>query len=174
MLLSLLLVVLLLAANAFFVAAEFALVKVRRVRLELMAEEGSRAAGLTLHILGNLEAYLAACQLGITMASLGLGWVGEPVVAALLEPVFHLASLPEAVLHTAAFIVGFLIFSSLHIVVGEQVPKTFAIRQAESMSLWTAWPLHAFYLVCWPLNWALNAAAGGLLRLAGIKEGMAH
>jgi CBS domain containing-hemolysin-like protein len=174
MLLSLLAVVLLLAANAFFVAAEFALVKVRRVRLETMVEEGSRPARLTLGILGNLEAYLAACQLGITMASLGLGWVGEPVVAALLEPVFRVMGLPDAVLHTVAFAVGFLLFSSLHIVVGEQVPKTFAIRRPEPMSLWIAWPLRAFYLVCWPLNWMLNEAARGLLRLAGIAEASHH
>src|SRR3712207_5779149 len=159
MLLSLAAVVLLLAANAFFVAAEFALVKVRRLRLESMAEEGSRMAGLALHLLDNLEAYLAACQLGITMASLGLGWVGEPVVAALLEPLFRLIGLSEALLHTVSFITGFLIFSSLHIVVGEQVPKTLAIRRAEPMSVWVAWPLHVFYLVCWPLNWALNEAS---------------
>ena len=86
MTLSILAIVLLLAANAFFVAAEFALVKVRAIRLEALAEAGIRGAGLTLRILKHLEAYLAACQLGITMASLGLGWVGEPAVAALLEP----------------------------------------------------------------------------------------
>ena len=174
MLLSLVAVVLLLAANAFFVAAEFALVKVRRLRLESMAEEGSRMAGLALHLLGNLEAYLAACQLGITMASLGLGWVGEPVVAALLEPFFRLMGLSEALLHTVSFIIGFLIFSSLHIVVGEQVPKTLAIRRAEPMSVVIAWPLHAFYLVCWPLNWALNEASRGILRLAGVAEAGHH
>jgi CBS domain containing-hemolysin-like protein len=156
------------------VAAEFALVKVRPARVELMAEGGSRPARLTVGILANLEAYLAACQLGITMASLGLGWVGEPVVAALLEPVFRLAGLPEAALHTVAFAVGFLIFSSLHIVVGEQVPKTLAIRRPEPMSLWVAWPLRAFYLVCWPLNWALNEAARGILRLAGVAEAGHH
>ena len=84
-------------------------------------------ARLALHITGRLEAYLAACQLGITMASLGLGWVGEPVVAALLEPLFRLAGLGAAALHGVSFAVGFLLFSSLHIVLGEQVPKTFAI-----------------------------------------------
>src|SRR5688572_25461142 len=104
---SILAIVLLLAANAFFVAAEFALVKVRAIRLEALAESGIRGAGLTLRILKHLEAYLAACQLGITMASLGLGWVGEPAVAALLEPVFRAAGLSEAALHTVAFVVGF-------------------------------------------------------------------
>ncbi|MGB5252687.1 MAG: CNNM domain-containing protein, partial [Sedimenticolaceae bacterium] len=121
---SLVAVVLLLITNGFFVAAEFALVKARSFRIEALANEGSASARLTMRIQGHLEAYLAACQLGITMASLGLGWVGEPAVAALLEPLFHSLGVPEPVLHTAAFAAGFLIFSSLHIVIGEQVPKT--------------------------------------------------
>ena len=108
--LSLIAVILLLVANAFFVAAEFALVKARGFRLETYALEGSSAAKLSLRIQLNLEAYLAACQLGITMASLGLGWVGEPAVAAILEPLFHSLGIPETILHTAAFLAGFLIF----------------------------------------------------------------
>ncbi len=117
--LNLVAIFVLLAANGFFVAAEFALVKARGFRIETLASEGRSAAALTLRIQHKLEAYLAACQLGITMASLGLGWVGEPAVAALLEPLFHTMGIPEAMLHTSAFIVGFLIFSSLHIVIGE-------------------------------------------------------
>jgi CBS domain containing-hemolysin-like protein len=163
-------VVLLLAANAFFVAAEFALVRVRRFRMERMAERGSGAARLTLRMLEHLEAYLAACQLGITMASLGLGWVGEPAVAALLEPLLRAAGLSEALLHTLAFLVGFLLFSSLHIVIGEQVPKTFAIRQAEPMALAIAYPLQAFYLLWFPLNWALNQASQAILGWFGIEQ----
>src|SRR3954449_4726271 len=118
MYLSILAVVLLLAANAFFVAAEFALVKVRAIRLETLAAAGSRQARLAIRILKHLEAYLAACQLGITMAALGLGWVGEPAAPPLLEPVFRTAGLDAAALHTVSFLVGFLLFSSLHIVVG--------------------------------------------------------
>jgi len=167
---SLVAVVLLLVANGFFVAAEFALVKARGFRIETMANDGSAAAKLTLRIQANLEAYLAACQLGITMASLGLGWVGEPAVAALLEPMFHFLGVPDAILHTAAFLTGFLIFSSLHIVVGEQVPKTFAIRQAEAVSVWIAYPLHISYLIVYPLNWLLNWASGSILTLFGVKE----
>ena len=167
---SLVAVVLLLIANGFFVAAEFALVKARGFRIEALANGGSAAARLTMRIQGNLEAYLAACQLGITMASLGLGWVGEPAVAALLEPLFLAMGVPDAILHTVAFIVGFLIFSSLHIVVGEQVPKTFAIRRAEPVSLWAAYPLHFSYLAVWPLNWLLNKASGSLLALFGVQE----
>ncbi|MGD9510215.1 MAG: hemolysin family protein [Geminicoccaceae bacterium] len=170
MTLSLLAVVLLLAANAFFVAAEFALVKVRALRIDALTAAGSARAGLTGRILKHLEAYLAACQLGITMASLGLGWVGEPAVAALLEPLFRMAGLSEAVLHTVSFIVGFLLFSSLHIVLGEQVPKTLAIRQPEPTSLWVAVPLHVFFLLCWPLNWALNSASRAVLRALGVSE----
>jgi len=163
-------VVLLLAANAFFVAAEFALVRVRRFRVEARAEQGSRAARLTIRMLDHLEVYLAACQLGITMASLGLGWVGEPAVAALLEPMFRAAGMSEALLHTVAFLVGFLLFSSLHIVVGEQVPKTFAIRQAEPMALAVAYPLQAFYLLCFPLNWVLNWASQAMLSWFGVQQ----
>jgi CBS domain containing-hemolysin-like protein len=163
-------VILLLAANGFFVAAEFALVRARRFRMESRAEQGSGAARLTLRMLDNLEAYLAACQLGITMASLGLGWVGEPAVSALLEPMFRELGLSDALLHTVAFLTGFLLFSSLHIVVGEQVPKTFAIRQAEPMALAVAYPLQAFYLLCFPLNWALNWASQAILSWFGVEQ----
>ena len=171
---SVLAVVLLLAANAFFVAAEFALVKVRAIRLEAMAAAGSRQAQLAGRILKHLEAYLAACQLGITMASLGLGWVGEPAVAAVLEPLFRAIGLGEPLLHTVSFVLGFLLFSSLHIVIGEQVPKTFAIRQPEPISVWIAAPLHAFFILCWPLNWALNSASRSILRLLGVAEASDH
>ena len=163
-------IVLLLAANGFYVAAEFALVKARVFRIESAAAAGSSAAQLTLRIQANLEAYLAACQLGITMASLGLGWVGEPAVAALLEPLFHSMGMPDKLLHMTAFITGFLIFSSLHIVIGEQVPKTFAIRQAEPVSIWVAYPLHISYLMVWPLNYLLNKASGSILSMFGVKE----
>jgi CBS domain containing-hemolysin-like protein len=161
---------LLLVANGFFVAAEFALVKARGFRIEALANNGSSAARLTLGIQANLEAYLAACQLGITMASLGLGWVGEPAVAALLEPLFQRLGVPESLLHSSAFLTGFLLFSSLHIVVGEQVPKTFAIRKAEPVSVWVAYPLRFVYLAVFPLNWLLNKASGKLLSLFGVEE----
>lgn len=168
--LSLIAVILLLTANAFFVAAEFALVKARGFRLETYALDGSSAAKLTLRIQSNLEAYLAACQLGITMASLGLGWVGEPAVAAILEPLFHSLGVPDTILHTAAFLAGFLIFSSLHIVVGEQVPKTLAIRRAEPVSVWVAYPLHMAYLIVFPLNWLLNHASRSILSMFNVEE----
>jgi CBS domain containing-hemolysin-like protein len=174
MLLSLLAVVVLLAANAFFVSAEFALVKAREVRLESLAEDGSRPARLALHITERLEAYLAACQLGITMASLGLGWVGEPTVSALLQPLLLPLGLSESAVHFTSFIAGFLIFSSLHIVIGEQVPKTFAIRQPEPVSQWIVYPLYGSYILFYPLNWLLNAAARGILALFGVQESSNH
>ena len=163
-------VVLLLVANGFFVAAELSLVKARGFRLQGVAQGGSASARLTVRIQANLESYLAACQLGITMASLGLGWVGEPAVAALLQPLFALLGVPEHVLHTVAFVVGFLIFSSLHIVLGEQVPKTFAIRRAEPVAVWCAYPLRAAYLLVYPLNWLLNASSRSVLSLFNIEE----
>ena len=168
--LNLVAVVVLLVINGFFVAAEFALVKAKGFRIEALANQGHSSAKLTLRIQNDLEAYLAACQLGITMASLGLGWVGEPAVAALLEPLFHRLGVPETMLHTSAFIVGFLIFSSLHIVVGEQVPKTLAIRKAEPVSLWVAYPLHVSYLMVFPLNWLLNNTTRIILKLFRIAE----
>ena len=167
---GILIILLLLAINAFFVAAEFALVKARAFRIDLLADSGSRSAQLTQRIQLKLESYLAACQLGITMASLGLGWVGEPVVAALLEPAFHAMGLSDAAVHTTSFIIGFLIFSSLHIIVGEQVPKTFAIRKAEPVSVWCAYPLHWFYLFAFPLNWLLNKASASILSWFNVEE----
>ncbi len=171
---SLVSVVLLLAANAFFVAAEFALVKVRGYQLDQAVSEQHRAAALTVRLHQNLDAYLAACQLGITMASLGLGWVGEPAVAALLEPLLSKVGITGQALHTISFIIGFLLFSSLHIVVGEQVPKTYAIRKPAPVSLALAYPLHWFYRVVFPLNWALDKTNAGILRLLGVGGGSHH
>ena len=168
--LSLLLAFALLAANAFFVAAEFALVKARGFRIETYVEEKRFGAALTQRMLANIEAYLACSQLGITMASLGLGWVGEPAVAALVEPMLRPLGFPTETIHFVAFLIGFIGFSSLHIVMGEQVPKTFAIRNPEPVSLWIAYPLHAAYVVFFPLNWLLNAATRSILRALGVKE----
>lgn len=173
-LLQILLALLLLAANAFFVAAEFALVKSRGFRVKAMVERRAFGARLVHDIVGNIEAYLACCQLGITMASLGLGWVGEPTVAALLEPLLRPLGMPEPALRLTSFLTGFLVFSSLHIVIGEQVPKTLAIRQPEPVSQWIAYPLHAAYLLFFPLNWLLNSASRAILRALRVKEVSQH
>jgi CBS domain containing-hemolysin-like protein len=108
--------------------------------------------------------------LGITMASLGLGWVGEPAVSALLEPRFRAWGMSDKVLHTSSFILGFLLFSSLHIVVGEQVPKTFAIRKPEPVSLWVAYPLWVFFVLAWPLNRLLSVSTSWILRRFRVAE----
>jgi CBS domain containing-hemolysin-like protein len=167
---NLLLAAFLLFANGFYVASEFALVKTKRYRMDIMAEQGRVGAKLTQEILNNVEAYLACCQLGITMASLGLGWVGEPTVAAILEPILHPLGMPEQAVHLTAFIIGFLVFSSLHIVVGEQVPKTLAIREPEPVSLWIAYPLWISFVAFYPLNWLLNSASRSILRMIGVRE----
>jgi len=167
---SLTLAILLLAANAFYVAAEFALVKARGFRMDMLAEENHFGARRARHMLSNIEAYLACCQLGITMASLGLGWVGEPAVSALLTPLLIPLGMSESSLHIVSFLIGFLIFSSAHIVLGEQVPKTLAIRQPEPVAQWIAYPLYLSFVVFYPLNWLLNAASRGILRLLGVRE----
>src|SRR5215213_11398284 len=167
---NLLIAIFLLAANAFYVAAEFALVKSRGFRINAMAEQNRFAARLLQQMLGNIEAYLACCQLGITMASLGLGWVGEPTVSALLTPVLADLGMSDSTLHFTSFMVGFLVFSSLHIVIGEQVPKTLAIREPVPVSQWIAYPLQLSFLLLYPLNWLLNAASRSVLHGLGVKE----
>jgi CBS domain containing-hemolysin-like protein len=168
---NILIAIFLLAANAFYVAAEFALVKSRGYRINAMAEQNRFGARLLQRMINNIEAYLACCQLGITMASLGLGWVGEPTVSALLTPILRPLGMGDSALHFTSFLVGFLVFSSLHIVVGEQVPKTLAIREPVPVSQWIAYPLHASFLLFYPLNWLLNTASRSILRLLGVKEG---
>ena len=161
--------------NGFFVAAEFALVKIRAGRVAELVRQGRPFAATALWLSENLEGALSACQLGITMASLGLGWVGEPAIARLLEPAFQRAGLTSpAALHTVSFVVAFTLISSLHLVIGEQAPKIFAIRRAEQALLWCAYPLKGFYLLTYPLMVALNSSTSFLLRLAGLKDGSEH
>jgi len=167
--LSLLLVVFLVFMNGFFVAAEFAMVKVRGSRIDTLVQEGHKRAKLAENLTNNLDAYLSACQLGITLASLGLGWIGEPAVADLLEPVLHAAGIEnEGLLHTISFAIAFTFITFLHIVLGELAPKTLAIRKAEGVTLLTARPMIAFYKVMYPFIWLLNGTANSMLRMVGI------
>lgn len=172
---NLILAFVLVIANGFFVAAEFALVKVRVSRVEHLVTQKRLFAKTARWLALRLERSLSACQLGITMASLALGWVGEPAFAALLEPLLEMAGIHSAaVLHTLSFIIGFTVITALHLVIGEQAPKIFAIRQPETMLLWTALPLKAFYVLTYPLMIGLNASTARLLRLIGLKEAGEH
>jgi CBS domain containing-hemolysin-like protein len=156
--------------NAFFVAAEFAIVKVRHTRLAELAATGNPAARQAQAIVGHLDAYLAATQLGITIASLGLGWIGEPAVASVLEPLLRDSlGLPETAVHVVAFGLGFGLITVFHITLGELAPKSIAILRPEATSLVIAWPLRAFTKLMWPAIWLLNGAANLLLRLVGLR-----
>ncbi len=167
---KLLAVMLLVFLNGFFVATEFALVKVRATQLEPFATRGHKRAKMALHLARNLDAYLSACQLGITLASLGLGWIGEPVFADLLAPLFQVFGLESAKMqHTISIVVGFSVITFLHIVVGEMAPKSVAIRMAMPTTLWIAYPMRWFYLAMYPFIWALNQSALWLLRAAGLE-----
>ncbi len=161
---------LLVALNGFFVAAEFAIVKVRASRIEMKAKTGSGAAILSSHIIAHLDAYLAATQLGITLASLGLGWVGEPVVSKIILGIMEGFGLtPDPVLaHQIALPTAFAIITVLHIVFGELAPKSIAIQRPEATTLWVAYPLNVFYWVFRPFIWILNGIAGFILKIFGI------
>jgi CBS domain containing-hemolysin-like protein len=167
-------------ANGFFVAAEFAIVKVRPTQLAELAQAGSIRARLARRLTRHLDAYLSATQLGITLASLALGWIGEPAFADLLEPMFRetAGGASEAWAHTVAITTAFIIISILHIVFGELAPKSLAIQKPVGTSLWIAHLLHAFYVVMFPFIWILNGTARAALRLVGIRPAqdveMAH
>lgn len=164
-------VIILIFANAFFVAAEFAIVKVRSAQITPLAEKNNRSAKTVVKLLSNLDAYLSASQVGITMTSLGLGWVGEPVTAKLLEPVFTFFGLENAkTIHTLSVIIGFVFLTFLHISLGEQAPKMLAIKNPKSTSLVIAIPLNLFYITFKPVVWLLNHAANFILRLLGIQQ----
>jgi CBS domain containing-hemolysin-like protein len=168
--LNILVVLGLVLVNGFFVAAEFALVRIRETQLDPLVLRGHRRAKIARHILTNLNAFLSATQLGITMASLGLGWVGEPIFTALLSPaLIALQVKSEALRHSISFAVGFSALTFLHICAGELAPKWAAIQKPLPISLWVAQPLRWFYLASYPFNWLLNRAAQWLLRQAGIR-----
>ncbi|WP_245954788.1 hemolysin family protein [Paenibacillus flagellatus] len=160
--------------NGFFVAAEFAFVKVRSSRIDALALEGNLKAKFASRVLGNMNAYLSACQLGITLTSLALGWLGEPTIARMIEPLLSKAHMPESVIHIIAFLIGFTIVTAFHITVGEQVPKTYAIRKSEEVTLWTAGPLVVFHKLMFPLIWCLNSASNWMLRKSGIEPEAEH
>lgn len=161
----------LVALNGFFVLAEFAIVKVRATRLRELARQGVESAERALDIEARLDSYLAACQLGITIASLALGWIGEPAFAHILKPLLDLPGLwPRVVSSSLSVALAFGLITFLHITLGEQVPKLYAVRRAERAALWSARPLRFFYVLFYPFLWLLNAASNLVLRLAGIPH----
>lgn len=161
-------------ANAFFVAVEFALVKVRPTQLEALVEQGRPGAAQALTMRKNLDVWLSTSQVGITLASLALGWVGEPAFAALIEPaILRLAPDSEAahaIAKTVGVVMAFAIITFLHIVVGEQVPKTLAIVQAERTAVTLAWPMRVFHAVFFPVIWVLNQGTRGVLRAFSLDQ----
>ncbi|KTD67834.1 MULTISPECIES: hemolysin family protein [Legionella] len=164
--LLILLALILVLLNAFFVAAEFGMVKLRATRVEAIKNIYGLRGKILFHVHQHLDAYLSACQLGITFASLGLGWIGEPAFAYLIEPLLVLVGVNSPQLTTViAFFVAFSFISFLHIVVGELMPKSLAIRQSERVSVWTALPLYVFYWLMYPAIWALNTCSNFLLKL---------
>jgi len=161
--------------NGFFVAAEFAMVKLRSTRVEAIAHKNGWRGQILRTVHSQLDAYLSACQLGITLASLGLGWVGEPAFAHLMEPLLSVLGVNSAeVVRGVSFFTAFFIISYLHIVVGELAPKSWAIRKPELLSLWTAVPLYLFYWAMYPAIYLLNASANAILRIAGQGEPGPH
>lgn len=158
--------------NGFFVAAEFAIVKVRASQLESKIQAGHKTAILAKNMLTHLDSYLAATQFGITISSLALGWIGEPVVSQILLSILALfdIAVDTDFVRMVALIVSFLIITMLHIVLGELAPKSLAIQRSEQTTLAVAYPLHAFYWLCRPFIWALNGVANALLRAVGLHS----
>lgn len=156
--------------NGFFVAAEFAIVKVRFSQLELKAQAGSKTAILSKHVVTHLDAYLAATQFGITLSSLALGWIGEPIVSKIIMQFLELfdLSLTPTLLSTVSLATAFIIITILHIVLGELAPKSLAIQRSEQTTLAVAYPLHAFYLICRPFIWILNGIANFIIKAVGL------
>src|SRR5699024_481917 len=154
---------------AFFVATEFAIVKVRSTRIDYLVDNGNKRAVHAQKILNNLDGYLSACQLGITVTALGLGWLGEPTIMKLLGPVFESIGLNPTVGSVISFVIAFATITFLHVVIGELAPKTVAIQKAEEVTLLLAKPLIFFYNVMYPFIWLLNGSARQFIRLFGFK-----
>lgn len=167
--------ILLVFINGYFVALEFSLVKLRKTRIKAIQQSSGWRGRVLAKVHGDLDAYLSGCQLGITLASLGLGWVGEPAFARLLEPLFLKLEITSLeLIHTISFTFAFCTISFLHIVVGEQAPKSMAIRNPEAIGLWGAGPLYVLYWMMYPAIWLLNGSANLVLRIAGLAAYYGH
>ncbi|MGG4488426.1 hemolysin family protein [Metabacillus idriensis] len=171
---NLLFVAILIALTAFFVASEFAIVKIRSSRLDQLIAEGKKGAVAAKKVTTHLDEYLSACQLGITVTALGLGWLGEPTVERLLRPVFDNFEINESLSHVLTFGIAFASVTFLHVVIGELAPKTVAIQKAEAVTLLFATPLIWFYRIMFPFIWVLNGSARVITGLFGLKPASEH
>lgn len=171
---NLLLIALLIALTAFFVATEFAIVKVRVSRIDQLISEGKKGALSAKKVVTHLDEYLSACQLGITITALGLGWLGEPTVEKILHPLFEHFHINESLTEILSFGIAFALVTFLHVVVGELAPKTFAIQKAETVTLLFAGAIIWFYRIMYPIIWFLNGSARKLVGLFGLKPASEH
>ncbi len=172
---NLILTAVLIILNGFFVAAEFALVKVSKSKIKGMQRDNRPFADIAMWLYKRQSMALSACQMGITMASLALGWIGEPALAHLVRPLLEsLGITSDAVLHGVAFTIAFTLITSLHIVIGEQFPKIYAIRKPIPVVGWTAYPLKVFYVLFFPFMWLLDRTTASLLRMVGIESSGEH
>ncbi|ANC75876.1 hypothetical protein ABE65_003215 [Fictibacillus phosphorivorans] len=171
---NLIMVAILIALTAFFVATEFAIVKIRTTRLDQLVSEGNTKAVAARKVVGNLDEYLSACQLGITITALGLGWLGEPTVEHLLHPLFVEFELSESVSSILSFIIAFALITFLHVVIGELAPKTLAIQKAEAVTLRIAKPIMFFYKIMYPFIKTLNGSARIFTGWFGLKPASEH
>ncbi|MFT8323361.1 MAG: hemolysin family protein [Bacillus sp. (in: firmicutes)] len=171
---NIILFVILIALTGFFVATEFAIVKVRSSRIDQLVTEGAKGALAAKRVTTHLDEYLSACQLGITVTALGLGWIGEPTVVAILEPLFTKFELSQSVSHIISFVISFVAVTFIHVVVGELAPKTVAIQKAESVTLLFSPPIIWFYRILYPFIWLLNGSARMLTGLFGLKPASEH
>ena len=173
--LNLLLTGILILLNGFFVAAEFALVKVNKSHVKGMQRDKKPFANIAMWLYKRQSMALSACQMGITMASLALGWIGEPALAHIVKPLLEgIGITSEALLHGIAFTIAFSLITSLHIVIGEQFPKIYAIRKPIPVVGWTAYPLKLFYVLFFPFMWLLDRTTAWLLRMVGIESDGEH
>ncbi|WIV19651.1 hemolysin family protein [Paenibacillus polygoni] len=166
---NLLILLILIGLTAFFVASEFAVVKIRMSQIDQLIGEGNKKAVLAKKVVADLDYYLSACQLGITVTALGLGALGKPTVERLLYPLFDYLHVPESIASAASYAIAFIFVTFLHVVVGEMAPKTVAIQYAEKITMLLAAPLYWFGKVMYPFIWALNGASRVLLRAFGVK-----
>lgn len=167
-------VAILIAFTGFFVAAEFAIVKIRSSRIDQLVTEGKRGALAAKKVTSNLDEYLSACQLGITVTAMGLGWLGEPTIERLLHPLFEKWNLNPSLSSVLTFGIAFALMTYLHVVVGELAPKTLAIQKAERVTLLLAGPLMLFYKIMYPFIWLLNGSARLVTGLFGLKPASEH